>query len=189
VTFWTGALAHFYFWFPFFFGPLLQSFIEDSRFLLRNMGGKKKTKSEAAAVCAVCKSATSSKSHVVCVCTRVVFCSAACQQRGDGSHACQGAPNARVDLAVRAREMLAAESTRGHFDNREGRAEMQAVEARWALAVQGGLSGPKFQSMCDVQRPETSRAPTKQACDYARKSCACMHTCTPEQSHAYTVKR
>jgi hypothetical protein len=120
------------------------SFTEDFRFLLRNMGGKKKTKSEAAAVCAVCKSATSSKSHVVCVCTRVVFCSAACQQRGDGSHACQGAPNARVDLAVRAREMLAAESTRGHFDNREGRAEMQAVEAQMGVGRPGGPQRPEI---------------------------------------------
>ena len=106
------------------------------------MGGKKKGKSEAAGVCAACKSATSSKSHVVCVCTRVVFCSAACQQRGDGSHVCQGAPNQRVDLAARAREMLAAESTRGHFDNREGRAEMQAVESQMGVGQPGGPQRP-----------------------------------------------
>lgn len=113
------------------------------------MGKKKRTgKSEAAAVCAACNGATSSKSLVLCVCTRVVFCSHACQQHAlsDGSHACLGAPSQRVNLARLAREALASQTSGRHLDTPLFREEMQRT-----------VTSPMRMGLPDgPQRPEVS---------------------------------
>jgi hypothetical protein len=60
------------------------------------MGKKSKAdRSEAAVTCQCCAAAVNSKKKVVCICTRVVFCSHACQQQAlssGGGHTCPGPP-------------------------------------------------------------------------------------------------
>ena len=131
-----------------------------------DMGNKKKTrKEEAAAVCAACRAACP-KRHEACVCTRVIFCSAACRQRAfaDGSHVCPGAPSRRVNLAEQAREALRGETSSGHFDNEAGREEMELVSRQ--LARPGGPRRPEVDEY--VRCAENGDLPDEQrhACAY-----------------------
>ena len=99
----------------------------------------------AAATCAGCRCATSSKSHVPCECTRVVFCSTACRQLAlaNGSHVCPGIPSQRVAMAEQARDALAAESANPHALAAES-AEIQRINAQMGAGTTWGPKRPEL---------------------------------------------
>mmetsp|Transcript_5327 Transcript_5327/g.8588 ORF Transcript_5327/g.8588 Transcript_5327/m.8588 type:complete len:142 (+) Transcript_5327:380-805(+) len=107
---------------------------------------KKAERAEVDAVCAACQ-ARCGTSRIACVCTRVVFCARACSTQAlrDGSHACQGAPSPIVDLAQQARDVLGADTSHGHFNNREGIEEMQrTVTSQLRMGLPGGPQRPEL---------------------------------------------
>ena len=107
------------------------------------MGRKKRSgMAAAAATCAGCRCATSSKSHVPCECTRVVFCSTACRQLAlaNGSHCAQASQASAWQWRNR-REMRWQLNRQILMRWQLNRQRYSESTHRWAQGRHGGRNG------------------------------------------------
>ena len=128
---------------------------------------KKSARSEAAVTCAHCAKGISKKENgkVVCLCTRVVYCSEACERTAlsSGSHVCPGAPPSRVDFNQRMREVI--EQGNGIPGGREAFLEELNRTVTSKLRV-GQRNGPRRPEISEFVRFAESPDPVGIACAY-----------------------